>query len=442
MGVKAKKALAWIGLILLTIIAAGLALRAIFNYINGQKLERYLAELKARHQIVEPSSLFPPCPDQENAALPWKAVESLLILDQDDKSLLAAVSEISEWKEFSPDKKNKLAAIVEKNRKAIDLLIEASTKGCFQYSDINKPPLERNVPNLSLMIQANRVLIIDALLKAEKGRTDEADEEILHGLQFARLCAQSPMLINFLVSMANTRMLVHNLNRLVNGRELPAETAARIMKLLDPVWWRKAMVNAFKAEYSGFTLEIYNYILRGEIISGVNSGWCDRAFYWLIRPVLKSEVIWVARHYQEMIESAGESFYRNEKTRQWQGQEIKVPAQYRLAGLILPNLYTIILKEATLEAYLEAARTGIACKIYQQQHRKYPDSISELMPDFLAAEPLDPFTGQPLVYKVKGDGFIVYSLGSNKKDDGGRMSMMTQAVMAKDDDWSWQENWK
>ncbi|MCI4445707.1 MAG: hypothetical protein JHC32_06725 [Candidatus Aminicenantes bacterium] len=442
MGAKAKKVLASIALIVLMIISSGLALRAIFNYINGQKLERYLADMKARGQLVELSSLLPPCPDEENAALLWKAVESLLILEPSDKSLLAPVSEISGWKEFSSDEKNKLETIVEKNRKAIDLLIEASTRRCFQYGNLVKPAIERDIPNFSLMIQANRVLIIDALLKAEKGRTDEAIEEILHGLQFARLYAQSPMLINFLGSMANTMMLVHNLNRLVNGRELPAETAAKIMKLLDPEWWRKAMVNAFRGGYAGFALENYNYVLKGETISGVSSGWLDKVFYWIIRPVLKSEVIWVSRHYQEMIESAGEPFYRNEKARQWQGQKIKVPAQYRLARLLLPYLYTIILREATLEAYLEAARTGMACKVYQRQHGKYPDNISDLVPDFLPAEPLDPFTGQPLVYKAKGDGFIVYSLGSNKKDDGGRMSTITQAVMEKDDDWSWKENWK
>lgn len=84
---------------------------------------------------------------------------------------------------------------------------------------------------------------------------------------------------------------------------------------------------------------------------------------------------------------------------------------------------------------------GMACKIYHRQHKKYPDNISELGPNLLPAKPLDPFTGQPLKYHPKKDGFIVYSLGSNKKDDGGRMSMMTQAVMVKDDDWSCKKSW-
>jgi len=37
-------------------------------------------------------------------------------------------------------------------------------------------------------------------------------------------------------------------------------------------------------------------------------------------------------------------------------------------------------------------------------------------------------------------GFIVYSVGSNQKDEGGRGTWtITQMVMEKDDDWAWIE---
>ncbi len=32
---------------------------------------------------------------------------------------------------------------------------------------------------------------------------------------------------------------------------------------------------------------------------------------------------------------------------------------------------------------------------------------------------VDPFTGKSFVYRREGDGFIVYSLGVNRTDDGG-----------------------
>jgi len=54
--------------------------------------------------------------------------------------------------------------------------------------------------------------------------------------------------------------------------------------------------------------------------------------------------------------------------------------------------------------------------------------------------PIDPFTGKPLVYRREGEGFIVYSLGTNQKDDGGRMTWeVTQLVADKDDDCTWRE---
>jgi hypothetical protein len=442
MGVKTKKVFAWIGIVLLAIIALGLGTRAIFNYIYGKKLERYLAELKDKGKIVRTSATVGQCADQDNAALPWKAVESLLILEPDGKNLLAGVSDISEWKKFTPEEKKKLEALREKNRKVIELILEASARKCFQYSNSAESPFVRGIPKLPLMIQATRLLIIDALFKAENGQVKEAIDQILKGISFMKLCSDSSILLNHLISMANTRMLVHNLNRIISGRELPAATLTKIMDSLDAEAWRKAMVRALEAEHTDFCLETYKQILKGEIVSGINSKPADRIFYWIIRPVLKSEVIWVSKHYEELIEAAYEPFYKNEKAQLWAGQEVKIPAKYKLAELLLPNLYTIVLKEATLEAFLDAAKIGVACRIYRSQHGKYPEKISDLVPEILKEEPLDPFTGQPLIYRTKENGFIVYSVGSNKKDDNGKMSLMTQAVMEKDDDWSWQENWQ
>jgi hypothetical protein len=442
MGVKTRRFFAWTGLVLLAVIALGLGIRAFFNYSNGKKLERYLAALGSKGMIADASALVQSCPDPDNAALLWKAAESLFILEPKDKSLLAPVSDVSGWKDFSPEEQKRLEAIIDKNRKAIDLYLEASGKSCFQYGDPARPPLERETPDFSLMIQATRLVIVDALLKAEKGQAEEAVGQILRGICLMKLCSGSPVLLNYLVSMANAKMLVHNLNRVVAGTELPAATLAGMLDSLDAASWRKAMVKAFQAEHAGFSLETYHQLLKGKTITGVNSDLPGRIYFWVIRPVLKSEAIWVSRHFEEMIQSAHEPFYRNEKARQWLGQEIQVPARYKLAGLLLPNLYTVILKEATLEAFLEAARIGLACRVYRSRKGIYPDKVADLVPDILKEEPLDPFTGQPLTYKSRGDAFIVYSLGSNGKDDSGRMSVMTQAVMEKDDDWSWRENWQ
>ena len=442
-GVKVKKILAAAGLILLVIIVIGLGVRTFLNYRHGKKLERYLAELKASGRLVDISKLASPCRDVDNGALWWKAAESLFILEQGDKASLALASDFSDWNPFSSEDEIQLKALIDRNRKVIELMLEASTRPCFRYGDLQKPVLERQLPDFSLMIQATRLLIIDALFKGEDEQIDKALDEMLQGLAFARLCCDEPLLINFQISMANARLLLYNLNRLMSEAKAPVPTPAliNIMKALDSETWRKAMTRALKAEHGGFCFGTYELVQKGELLPDINPvGWRGRLANWWKRPALKSEVIWVSEQYQKMIEAAELPFYKSEKEMILGGGK-DIPSKYKLARLILPRIYAVVVKEATLEAMIDAARIGLGCLIYRNQYGKYPEKISDLLPDILKEEPLDPFTGQSLIYRTKEDGFIVYSLGTNQKDDNGKMSEMTQLVMDKDDDWSWRQNW-
>ena len=57
---------------------------------------------------------------------------------------------------------------------------------------------------------------------------------------------------------------------------------------------------------------------------------------------------------------------------------------------------------------------------YKAEYGQFPDSLDELVPEYLKAVPLDPFGPGPLTYKRQGDDFILYSWGLNFKDDDGR----------------------
>ena len=92
---------------------------------------------------------------------------------------------------------------------------------------------------------------------------------------------------------------------------------------------------------------------------------------------------------------------------------------------------------------METGQIALACKIYRNQEGRWPENIASLVPDILEKEPVDPFTGNPYIYKLQEDGFIVYSVGSNEKDDEGRGTFqVTKLVTEKDDDWAWRESIK
>ena len=68
-------------------------------------------------------------------------------------------------------------------------------------------------------------------------------------------------------------------------------------------------------------------------------------------------------------------------------------------------------------SHLEATKAILALKLYQIEYGDLPQRLSELVPDYLSALPVDAFDGQPLRYNVKQA--YLYSVGANFKDDGG-----------------------
>ncbi|MGN6368467.1 MAG: hypothetical protein ACTHN5_09420 [Phycisphaerae bacterium] len=71
------------------------------------------------------------------------------------------------------------------------------------------------------------------------------------------------------------------------------------------------------------------------------------------------------------------------------------------------------------------AATLLAARVYRKEKGKYPESLSELVPAYLAEVPVDPFAGdgRALRYRVDPRGPTVWSVGENGKDDGGEVSL-------------------
>jgi hypothetical protein len=102
-----------------------------------------------------------------------------------------------------------------------------------------------------------------------------------------------------------------------------------------------------------------------------------------------------------------------------------------LSALEQPMGGRIVLSEANNIAQARVSRTAIAIERWRLAHHdNVPDSLAELVPDFLPAIPTDPFDDQPLRYKKLDRGYVVYSIGSDFTDDGGK----EEPVNAKDSD--------
>lgn len=88
---------------------------------------------------------------------------------------------------------------------------------------------------------------------------------------------------------------------------------------------------------------------------------------------------------------------------------------------------TIRISVASTRFFIEKARaqnallaTSLALRAYQLEHKSYPATLTALAPDYLEQIPTDPFSLKaPLCYQVKGDSYLLYSVGPDGEDDGG-----------------------
>ena len=89
---------------------------------------------------------------------------------------------------------------------------------------------------------------------------------------------------------------------------------------------------------------------------------------------------------------------------------ILVPALTKLASAFLRTM-----------AECRCAEVGFALERYRLDHQKWPGSLEELVPTYLAKVPTDPFDGQPLRYRPFDRGVKVYSVGDDGVDNGGAL---------------------
>jgi hypothetical protein len=93
--------------------------------------------------------------------------------------------------------------------------------------------------------------------------------------------------------------------------------------------------------------------------------------------------------------------------------------RYFLTGLLVPGTSKAGTRAFRAQTHCEIIVAAVALKRYHMRHKKYPNSLDELVPEFVPRVPLDWMDGKPLRYRVDGDQFVLWSVGPNGRDDRG-----------------------
>jgi hypothetical protein len=91
-----------------------------------------------------------------------------------------------------------------------------------------------------------------------------------------------------------------------------------------------------------------------------------------------------------------------------------------LIGLLLPALEKVQSAADRWEQGQRNLHLAFALAAYHRDHGRYPAELDELAPNYLGKVPDDLFSGNPLIYRLEEGGYLLYSVGPNGTDEGGR----------------------
>jgi hypothetical protein len=95
--------------------------------------------------------------------------------------------------------------------------------------------------------------------------------------------------------------------------------------------------------------------------------------------------------------------------------------QYFSLWVSFPSLTRASLLAEYTTQKRDAVLVAIAMELHRRRHGAWPRSLDQLSPQLLPTVPLDRYDGKPLKYRVADGRPLLYSIGADRDDDGGRL---------------------
>jgi len=311
------------------------------------------------------------------------------------------------------------------NQRTLDLLrVAASRKMCRYPIDLTKG-YTALVPHLRDLKTCAQLLSQAASSHAIKGEMDLAAEFLLDGLHLARSLEQEPLIISRLVQIAAETILQTGLESILSRKAFTDEQLAGLQAAFREAESGVSMIRPLAGDRCS-SIAIFQMPAPDQAKAFAQMGGAaqtkDTEAY-RTSSNFNADFIFFLDRMDECVAAAKLPLPESlEAVRQWttRVREAKTK-RYVISGLLLPTLETLMDRATECAGRLRVAQTALAVERYRLAHQDaLPASLAELAPQFVDGVPTDPFDGQPLRYKkTSPNGFVIYSIGKDRTDQGG-----------------------
>jgi hypothetical protein len=426
-----KKILKWTAVAFGALIAILLIANAIFVGITDSRLSGQLAEIKSAGEPLSLADLArKPIPPDANAATYLRRAEA---------DVTAIESEIEQWRtahkdpnfwdylysewDYSPSHERR--PMPEEMRKAINAIYAAHPRAipllrqgadCPDYDaqlDYTLPP-DEFIAKLMLVVSGlrndARVLRYRSRLLLLDGEYEEAARLGLVNFKLARHAERSPLVIGYLVALTIQGMAVDSANQVLQAGPVSKEVHQLLDAELALQERMDGLPSTIKSERA-FLLDTFRSFPRRNFWLGIRGYWNRQESSCL--DVLKTFLTLAER--QQSNDQAGKSIWKSNAANP------PIAASGALASQLMPSWQAICQAIMRVQSTIRCLRVVNALQTYVAVGSSATPNLSDL--GLPAATTTDPFNGQPLHLKKTPQGWVVYSVGRNERDDGGNLDM-------------------
>ncbi len=353
-----------------------------------------------------------------------------------------------------------LARWIEMNDSSVDLVIEASRRPKCYLPIILLTSEEGLLSAGGWLTQASRdvfrLLSIRATLRVGQGRIEAAWEDLLADHRLARHVSQNPKTIDGLVGLAMEGIVTRSQTVLIHYGVPTSGQIRQMQQDLNDLPSQDSMVKR---------------LVVGERLRSLDSIVCVSR-YWMVigqedagvlreseigQKVLGSagraaidwdEILRIANQYYDDLEEAlelptGQERYEAvaalEASLEDEREQSRGPGRFlrsfvsfrspkKTMSRHLGNMHLLLLTSSAhwllraddrCIAHRRMLRIALAAAAYRTEYGVYPESL-DAVSDYLPAIPVDPHSEKSFLYRLEGDGFVLYSVGANGLDEEGR----------------------
>jgi hypothetical protein len=285
------------------------------------------------------------------------------------------------------------------------------------------------LPNAQKMRTLARLLKLRGRVAAAKGETDKAVESVEALFGTSRSMSHQLLLIEHLVRLATATVALREVEALVSEAELTDVQLARLQGHIEALQFDSGLSESLLGERA-MGYHTFHHMEQMSLDGQVAAQPPNPGEGSLSRP---GDCALYLGFLREMIAASREPFpvaidqaHRSEQRLQQMAGTRNPLERYNamVTLLILPATTKSFEATGRNLALRDATLCALAAQRHRLKHGQLPAKLADLVPEFLPAVPTDPFDGQPLrmldrVSADKGDALLFYSVGKDRKDDGG-----------------------